>query len=124
MDELELRQAAENIAQGLDSGFWAWMQEQMAAELRDLVGLLSLPEGMRPRVPGREPEPDDFVRGKIRAINWLLGLPNGFMAQYAVDQAVDQAANLPLDPPGTPRRASPTPREEQDGTGPGGTDQL
>lgn len=122
---MEDKQVAAELAWGVDSGFWAWLQGQMAEEMRDLVQQLSIPEGMRIVAKGAtKAAPDDFIRGKIRAINWLMALPNGWLAQYAATMELERRDN-PEAPPGAPRRASATPREDENGRAEiGGSDQL
>lgn len=120
LDQVELESLDKNelmsqVRAMLESAPWAWFHEQVAQELAEATNDLSLPAGMRGK--GKEPgiTPDDYLRGKIRALNWALSLPNRAVVEYnyEVEQKLKEERKAPNEAV-LGRRISPTPDDEME----------
>lgn len=114
LESLNRNELVSQLRGMVGSAAWAWFHENVASELAEATVDLSTPAGMRGK--GKDPGrvPDDYLRGKIKALNWVLSLPNRIVMEYDYEQ--EQAAkDVPPDPkPVLGRRISPTPDDEME----------
>lgn len=114
LDSLSQDELVSQLKGLLASAPWAWLYEKVAAELAEATNDLSLPASMRGK--GKDPGtvPDDYLRGKIRALNWALSLPNRTISEYDYDleQRLKDEPKVPNAVLG--RRISPTPDDEME----------
>lgn len=101
MDPEERQRLVGLIQQGLRSDFWAWYAGALQRESKaDMISLTD------PNVPSTQVE---FLRGKLRARNDDLLLPQQALAMYDItDDHVDE---VPEEGVPEPRRLSPLPNE-------------
>lgn len=99
----EEKRLVEMVRQGVQGDFWAWYKLQVQAESTADILVLTDPKTPEELV--------GFLRGKIRARNDDLLLPQQFIAAY---DYVDVPAKDDPDTPGAVRRLSPLVKEDED----------
>lgn len=119
LDQAELESLNQNelisqLRAMLGSAAWAWVHEHVASELAEATVDLSTPAGMRGK--GKDPGrvPDDYLRGKIKALNWVLSLPNRTVMEYDYQQEQVAKDVQAVPKPVLGRRISPTPDDEME----------
>jgi hypothetical protein len=84
----------------------------MAEELADLLQELSTPHENRGKSKDGQVS-DDYLRGKIRALNWALSLPNRFLLEYNHQETLRAQEEQKSSEQVLGRRISPTPDQEE-----------